>query len=466
MSCAGRQSPRQGAKAAFDGRYGCQKCFCVTFGESNKALWRLKRRLYHLKEDKPIERSISGMVGKGSLTHNSRAFKAKNVKEDYTRHNIEYCNENIKAVYHELFDEALERYNAKQKRSDRKIDDYYEKIRTSRQEKLFHEVIFQIGNKDDMNARNENGELAKVILDEFMKEFPARNPNLRVFSAHLHMDEETPHLHIDFVPFVTGSKRGLDTRVSLKQALASQGFKGGTRQATEQSQWMEAEKRELAKVMERHGVIWKQLGTHRKHLSVLDFEKQEREREVQELAVQKEELSQTITEIQAAADNEKRDLQELQEQKAVIQKEILKMSSDKKLTEKNIHVIREDPAWQLPEPGMVTTAKSYRDKKAIPLLEKVKETLISALIRNVQLTERIEKLKRQVDQLKRSNHSLEVKADRLEKENADLQEESRDFRYLKAEFGEQRISEIIEKRKALEMPVINSCQQKKKEVSL
>ena len=466
MSCAGRQSPRQGAKAAFDGRYGCQKCFCVTFGESNKALWRLKRRLYHLKEDKPIERSISGMVGKGSLTHNSRAFKAKNVKEDYTRHNIEYCNENIKAVYHELFDEALERYNAKQKRSDRKIDDYYEKIRTSRQEKLFHEVIFQIGNKDDMNARNENGELAKVILDEFMKEFPARNPNLRVFSAHLHMDEETPHLHIDFVPFVTGSKRGLDTRVSLKQALASQGFKGGTRQATEQSQWMEAEKRELAKVMERHGVIWKQLGTHRKHLSVLDFEKQEREREVQELAVQKEELSQAITEIQAAADSEKRDLQELQEQKAVMQKEILKMSSDKKLTEKNIHVIREDPAWQLPEPGMVTTAKSYRDKKAIPLLEKVKETLISALIRNVQLTERIEKLKRQVDQLKRSNHSLEVKADQLEKENADLQEESRDFRYLKAEFGEQRISEIIEKRKALEMPVINSCQQKKKEVSL
>ena len=230
------------------------------------------------------------MVGKGSLTHNSRAFKAKNVKEDYTQHNIEYCNENIKAVYHELFDEALERYNAKQTRSDRKIADYYEKIRTSKQEKLFHEVIFQIGNKDDMNARSQNGELAKEILDEFMKEFPKRNPNLRIFSAHLHMDEETPHLHIDFVPFVTGSKRGLDTRVSLKQALASQGFKGGTRQATEQSQWMEAEKKELAKVMERHGVIWKQLGIHRKHLSVLDFEKQERAKEVAALEKQKAEL--------------------------------------------------------------------------------------------------------------------------------------------------------------------------------
>jgi len=213
------------------------------------------------------------MVGKGSLTHNSRVFKAENVKADFTRNNIEYCNENIKEVYHELFDEALERYNAKQKRSDRVIDNYYEKIRTGRQEKLFHEVIFQIGNKDDMNVQSENGELAKNILDDFMSEFQSRNPNLRVFSAHLHMDEETPHLHIDFVPFTTGSKRGMDTRVSLKQALADQGYLGGTKRETEWSQWMAAEKQELSKVMERHGVIWKQLGTHKKHLSVLDFEK-------------------------------------------------------------------------------------------------------------------------------------------------------------------------------------------------
>lgn len=64
------------------------------------------------------------------------------------------------------------------------------------------------------------------MLDEYYQGFQERNTNLRVFSAHLHMDEATPHLHIDFVPFTTGSKRGLDTRVSLKQALAAQGFKG------------------------------------------------------------------------------------------------------------------------------------------------------------------------------------------------------------------------------------------------
>ncbi len=115
-------------------------------------------------------------------------------------------------------------------------------------------MIFQIGNKDNMNAKNEEGLLAKRILTEFMDEFQARNPNLYVFSAHLHMDEETPHLHIDFVPYITGGKRGLDTRVSLKSALAAEGFTGGARGATELNQWIASEKQELATVMERYGV--------------------------------------------------------------------------------------------------------------------------------------------------------------------------------------------------------------------
>ena len=171
-----------------------------------------------------MQRTISAMVGKGSVNHNSRKFRAENVDGTRTHLNIDYCNENIKTVYHELFDEALERYNAKQIRSDRKIKDYYEKIRSSKQEKPFHEIILQVGGKGNMNADTENGELAKQILDEYYQGFQERNPQLRVFSAHLHMDEATPHLHIDFVPFTTGSKRGLDTRVSLKQALATQGL--------------------------------------------------------------------------------------------------------------------------------------------------------------------------------------------------------------------------------------------------
>ena len=108
-------------------------------------------------------------------------------------------------------------------------------------------------------------------------------PTLRVFSAYLHMDEATPHLHIDFVPYTTGSRRGIDTRVSLKQALSALGFKGGTRRETELNQWVAYEKEQLAAVMLEHGIEWEKKGTHEKHLSVLDFEKKERAKEVAEL---------------------------------------------------------------------------------------------------------------------------------------------------------------------------------------
>lgn len=172
-----------------------------------------------------------------------------------------------------MFDEALARYNAKQTRADRKIENYYEKIRSSNQEKPFHELILQISDKENMSAESENGQLAGQVLDEYYRGFQERNTQLRVFSAHLHLDEATPHLHIDFVPFTTGSKRGLDTRVSLKQALAAQGFKGGSRGDTEWSQWVLSEKEQLAVVMERYGIEWEQKGTHEKHLSVLDYKK-------------------------------------------------------------------------------------------------------------------------------------------------------------------------------------------------
>ena len=127
-----------------------------------------------------MERTISGMMGKGSVNHNTRAFTAKNVDKERSCDNIEFCHTDIKQVYHELFDEALARYNEKQKRSDRQIGNYYEKIRQGKQEKTFHEVIFQIGNKDDMNVQSAEGQLAKQILTEFMEEFQSRNPNLRV----------------------------------------------------------------------------------------------------------------------------------------------------------------------------------------------------------------------------------------------------------------------------------------------
>ena len=328
------------------------------------------------------------MVGKGSVNHNSRKFKAANVDGERTNRNIDYCNEDIKAVYHELFDDALERYNSKQTREDRRISDYYEKIRSGKQEKPFHELILQIGDKDNMGATTENGELAKQVLDEYYQGFQKRNPTLRVFSAHLHMDEATPHLHIDFVPFTTGSKRGLDTRVSLKQALAALGFKGGTRGMTEWNQWVQAEKQTLAEVMLNHGIEWEQKGTHEKHLSVLDFEKKQRAEEVEQL--------------NAEIESAKNDLRTVEKQ---LNQTVPKLKSAEKLAQD----FPDDVDKLLPEAGTLESAKTYREKKAKPVLDKA-----------VRL---IKSLHHSLLDLRGENFNLKSKASSLEKENSALKAE-------------------------------------------
>jgi hypothetical protein len=135
-----------------------------------------------------MRRTISVMVGKGSVNHNSRKFHAMNTDPARSGLNRSYCNEDIRRIYHEMFDEAVNRYNEKQTRSDRTIADYYEKIRSGKQEKPFHEIILQVGNHNDMNAKTEDGELAATVLDDYMQSFQSRNPNMRVFSAHLHIE--------------------------------------------------------------------------------------------------------------------------------------------------------------------------------------------------------------------------------------------------------------------------------------
>ena len=246
-----------------------------------------------------MKRTISAMSGDGVVAHNRRTYIAENVDQTRTHLNIEYCYTPIEQAYHALFDEAQAEYNAKQKRKDRRIENYYEKICNGDQEKPFYEVIFQVGNKDDMGAASENGALAKEILDKFYHSFLERNPQLHVYSAHLHMDEATPHLHIDFIPFTTGSKRGLSTRVSLKQALADQGIIGEGCSLTERDLWVQKEKEALAEIMLEHGIEWEQKGEHKEHLSVLEFKREKRKEELAELEQSIERVQQKQVSIKA-----------------------------------------------------------------------------------------------------------------------------------------------------------------------
>lgn len=353
-----------------------------------------------------MQRTISAMVGKGSVNHNSRKFKAENVDGSRTHLNIDYCNEPIKKIYHELFDEALKRYNEKQTRADRRIENYYEKIRNSKQEKPFHELILQIGDKENMS-------------DEYYRGFQERNPNLKVFSAHLHMDEATPHLHIDFVPFTTGSKRGLDTRVSLKQALAAQGFKGGTRGDTEWNQWVSAEKSALAFVMERHGIEWEQKGTHEKHLSVLDYKKQQRTEEI-------ERLESKITDKQTEFET--------------LSKRIENFDKGTTALSQMQNALENAPEYQLSEPQGFMTAKSYKSKVAEPLIKRLKSLIKTLMVRCFQAIDDYQRLNQTNASLYRSNERLKSQNKQLTADNNRLREEIKDYKLLRKVFGSRQRS--------------------------
>lgn len=425
-----------------------------------------------------MERTISGMVGKGSISHNERKFIAENVDRARSIRNIVLVSDNIKDVYHELFDGALERYNAKQKRNDRKITDYYDHIRTGKQEKLFHEVIFQIGNKDDCGCFSQEGQIARLALLDFAKEFQERNPQFRVFGAYLHMDEATPHLHIDFVPYMTGSKRGLDTRVSMKQALASRGFIGKGKSDTEYNQWIESEKKELASVAERYGIVWKHENTHREHLSVLDFKKEMRTQEVNELEDLKKCLQHDVVRLEDMKEEQiqqvekyRKSRKEYEAEQQRIEKEIIDLKRQKKTAEVSTEnakakAVKQEQCLQkaidisnnirdyagefykkeeelVPEPELLESAKHYRSKKVLPLIGKMKEKIQGVYLAYIEIKQKLEDVQYRYNRLRETNDYLTEEKNRLLSENRQLFAEVGDFRYLKKRLGDYFVDKTI-----------------------
>ena len=163
------------------------------------------QRHIHKESDRIVQRTLSGCFGRGDLNHNNRSIITENVNKDRIRDDIIICQRSLKTLYHELLDEALAEYNNKQTRRDRKITNYQEHIRHSRQEKEFHEAIFQVGNRDDTGVDSDMCKEAAAVLEEYARSFEERNPHLKLFNAVIHMDESTPHLHL--ISFRSAMKR-------------------------------------------------------------------------------------------------------------------------------------------------------------------------------------------------------------------------------------------------------------------
>ncbi len=295
-----------------------------------------------------------------------------------------------------------------------------------------------------MAVGTDEGDLAVKVLNGYVKDFQKRNPTLRVFSCYLHQDEATPHLHIDFIPYVTGWKgKGMDTRVSLKQSLKSLGFQGGNKHDTELNQWINHEKEVLAEIAKQYGIEWEQKGTHEEHLDVYNFKKKERKKEVQKLeqekeslTVENEELTAQIAEsrvdIQALKDDKEQAIKAKQEaeQKAGNAEKELKSLEERREQLQPImdNVSKEIKEYGtvktlLPEAGTLERAVTYRDKKIKPLFIQLKNKVAVMVAQVKKLTKEVENWKGKYQKLKQKYNAIQRELDDIRKDNQKLSEE-------------------------------------------
>lgn len=205
-------------------------------------------------------KSISMCQGKGSLSHNNREFTAKNIDSSRTADNIIFVQQGLGEAYDYLFGNAVEKYNARQKRNDRKIPKYFQHlfnrepsksvITGANKQKSFYEDLVQIGTKDDTGVGTADAEIAKECLQEYMDGFQKRNPNFYVFNAVMHLDEATPHLHIDYIP-IGHFTNSLDTRNAMAKALEEMGYGKG---ANAINRWRLAEWEVLHRICTAHDI--------------------------------------------------------------------------------------------------------------------------------------------------------------------------------------------------------------------
>ena len=219
--------------------------------------------------------SISFTLGKASeasranIAHNNRCFLAKNIDPKKSGKNIDYKLQSLEDAYQELFSAAIEEYNAAQKIPCRRIRDYLSHISEGKREEAFYEIVVQFG--DYKSAFDPCINLPEM-LDEYMKGFQARNPNLHVFNAVMHLDEVSPHLHIDFVPFYTkGRQRGLRKGVSMRAALLEQGFAPKHSGENQLTRWEASERSEMEAILHRHGLNREDKHAQYSHMTVSEY---------------------------------------------------------------------------------------------------------------------------------------------------------------------------------------------------
>ncbi len=378
------------------------------------------------------EKCISHCQGKGSLTHNNRKFSAKNVDGSRTKDNVVFVEQGIEEAYEQLFGAAVERYNAKQKRADRKIKtSYYEHlfkrkvspsvITAADKRKRFYEDVVQIGTMQDTGVGTPDAEIAAACLTEYMQGFQERNPNFYVFNAVLHLDEATPHLHIDYIP-VGHYKQGVDTQNGIAQALKEMGY-GTGKEAI--ARWREAECKLLTVICNRHGI---QIAAPEKSRGSLTVEQYKEYAEAKEQA---DEMKQEVTRLD----------EQCHEKTAALTETTVALESSQSLLETSARKVS-----QIKTIDEIKTDKASFGSK-FKLSKDDYRTLTDLAKKQIAADSKERELTAEITRLKKKNEEFSAEKERLTEQNAELRKENGE---LQSVYGRIAIAKIRSERDNLQ----------------
>ena len=373
--------------------------------------------------------SISFTLGKASVPHeanvhhNNRKFIANNVNKSKISENITYKKQDVQQAYQQLFGKSLVEYNARQKQPCRRIQDYFEHISKSKREEAFYEIIVQFGDSKTAPCESQTGKITQKMLDEYMANFQKSNPNLHVFNAVLHMDEASPHLHINFIPFYTqGRKNSLRKGVSMRSALDEQGFTAKNFKENRLVAWEENERQVMEDILKKYGFEREDKQAKYAHQTVDDYKKSQDEKKIiSALRTSKKVSGEDLTAEKIRRLHEKLKLLEkknetLETQKISPYKSFFYSVPEKqvfvqaKLDEKNIPYRETENGFEAQECYVDEIRKIEKEfKPTNSIREKLRDDIDRLLMQSASVEELLEKLRKEKYEIKQGKY-LAVKS--------------------------------------------------------
>ena len=333
----------------------------------------------------------------GVAKHNLRKYRS----EEYDKENIvilcgtDKLVQDVKKIYKEQFDEAVQKYNANQTRDDRKIANYYEKVANDKKKDMAVELIFQLGDKDYWDHHSEKRRDMDIVYDKILEKLQEEAPELVVANAVIHCDEASPHMHVVAVPVATGFKKGLEKQVSKRKVCTKEFLENVL-----QGRLRDFVDDNMVMWLDEYGLNEKQEGRN-KDLSVMEYKRRQEQKKYDEFVENKRkidrEIGQKSFENQMAEqklENTYKKLAEVESEEAWGLKDIIKLEK----------MIDKGPE----EPKGLVSAKSYREKVVQPFLRKVRNLVKDLIAYAKSSVARAHELEKELDKVKKESDAVYI----------------------------------------------------------